>query len=76
MSQQNQQGKLVQLTGLWKGSDKNGNVTLTGSLGGARLLVFKNNYKKDEKHPDYIVYLAEKQKEQERAPAIEEEAPF
>jgi hypothetical protein len=66
---------LIQLTGLWKGTDKNGNPTLTGTLGGARVMIFKNNYKKEDKHPDYIVYLAEQQKKDEKGKA-EEPAQF
>jgi len=56
---------LVKATGLWTGKDKNGNPTLSGNLGGARVLIFKNNYKEEEKHPDYIMYFGQNEKKKD-----------
>ncbi len=59
--------KMIQLTGLWKNADKNGNPYLSGNLGGAVLMIFQNGHKKEMKHPDYVAYLAPK-KEKEKPP--------
>ena len=49
----------IKLTGLWKNTSKNGQVFYAGNLGpAARLLVFKNSFKKGEKEPDLVLYLA------------------
>lgn len=53
---ENNGGGLVQIGALWEsGSDK---VIASGYLGNARLLVLKNNYKKEDKHPDYVLCVA------------------
>ena len=58
----------IKLTGLWKNTDRNGNTYYAGSLGPTvRLLVFKNSYKKEEREPDLIVYLAPAEKREEGA---------
>lgn len=55
---------IIKLCGLWVGTDKNNEKMLSGTLGyGTKILVLKNAYKKSEKHPDFILYLAEAQKE-------------
>lgn len=51
---------LIQLTGLWEGTDKDGNLTLSGNFGNCRLVIFANGYKEEEKHPDFIAYIAKK----------------
>jgi len=49
----------VKITGLWKGTDKNGNPFLSGNLNQiSKLLVMKNTYKKAKNEPDYFIYLA------------------
>ena len=55
---------MIELTGLWERQDKNGNSVLSGYIGKAKLVIFKNTYKKTEKQPDYIAYISEKPKEQ------------
>jgi hypothetical protein len=64
--------EMVEITGLWKGKDKNGNTYMTGYMGNAKVLIFANTYKEEDKHPDYKMYIAPKKKEsnqdkQERA---------
>jgi hypothetical protein len=64
--------KMIPLTGLWKNTDKNGNPYLSGYLGGAVVMVFPNGHKKENKQPDYLVYVApkkEKEKPQEETPS-------
>jgi len=61
---------LIQLTGLWLNEGKRGKF-MSGSLGAARILVFRNTHKTDPKHPDYLVYIAPKKRESatDQAPA-------
>lgn len=43
--------------GLWKSTDKNGNSYLSGSIDVyGKIKIFKNSYKTEEKHPDYVIY--------------------
>ena len=48
---------------LWKKESKAGNVYLSGQIevngNKINLVVFKNNYKEQKKHPDYKIYLSE-----------------
>lgn len=57
--------KMIQLTGLWSNTSKDGETYLTGNLsGGVRIVVFKNKFKKEPKHPDYQVYLSPSEKKE------------
>lgn len=48
----------IRLTGLWKGTDREGNTFLSGNLNPiTNLVVMPNTFKKGEKEPDYFVYL-------------------
>ena len=58
---------MVKITGLWQNEDKKGNKYLSGSMGSAKVLIFKNNYKEQDKHPDYIMYLAPQKKKEEKS---------
>ena len=51
----------TRLTGLWKNKTKDGKTYLSGSLGLSRLLVLPNDYKRNEKDPDYNVLLCPKE---------------
>lgn len=56
---------MLQISALWK-KEKNGKTYLSGKLGNSNLLVFPNSYKEEDKHPDYLVYVAEaKRKDQQ-----------
>ncbi len=73
----------IKLTGLWKNKTKNGDAMLSGNLGGARIVILKNSYKKAENHPDYNLFIAEKEDRQEVGrgqsdppPPIEDDMPF
>lgn len=57
---------MIKVTGLWKNVDKNGKAYLSGYFGSAKILIFPNEYKKEEKHPDYILNIVENKKETER----------
>lgn len=52
------EGKLLRVTGLWVNTQRDGNQYLNGSLGGLRLFVFKNSYKKEgSNEPDYNLFV-------------------
>ncbi len=77
-------------TGLWKRKTQKGHDMLTGSIGDERIMIFKNEFKTEEKHPDYIIKFMPKTQpvlEQPQMPmmgslkqplanAPEEELPF
>lgn len=69
---------MVRLTGLWKNkSRKTGKDYLGGKLGAAQILIFKNEKKRGEKDPEYIMYAATPQRRdagQDAPPP--EEPPF
>ena len=54
---------LIELTALWERKNKNGELYFTGKLGKMNLLIMKNKFKKEEKHPDWIVYVGESSKD-------------
>lgn len=50
---------MIKLSGLWL-NEKNGKRYFSGTLGDAKVLIFKNDYKTEDKHPDYNMFLAPK----------------
>lgn len=46
----------AKLSGLWKNKDKNGKTYLSGSAGLAKFLVLPNDFKKEEKDPDFYLW--------------------
>ena len=77
---------MLKITGLWKGKDKEGNWYLSGNLNySTKIFVFANNYKKEDNHPDYLLYLdsvdkkvgqAQRQKPEYGTPPPEDGPPF
>ena len=56
----------VKLTGVWRHKDKNGNTYLSGALSGiSQLVILPNAYKRNDKDPDYLVYINESKKKGE-----------
>lgn len=55
---------MIEISGLWEGTTKKGDTYFSGYLGKAKVLIFKNNNKKEDNHPDYIIYLDEKKDSQ------------
>ena len=43
---------MINVTGLWKNKDKNGNTYYAGNMGGVRVLIFQNDKKGNDKAPD------------------------
>ena len=56
---------LIKGGGLWKNKDKNGNDYFSGNFTyGTKLLVMTNSYKDKDNDPDYMVYIAQKDKKE------------
>jgi hypothetical protein len=47
-------------TGLWMKKTQKGETMMTGTWEGDTIMVFKNSYKTEEKHPDYIIKFKKK----------------
>jgi hypothetical protein len=46
--------------GLWEKKDKNGNIMFCGKTkDGKKVMIFKNTYKKEDKHPDYNLMISD-----------------
>lgn len=77
----NQQG-MIKLCGLWKSQTKDGKTYYSGGLTySTNLLLFPNTYKKpDDKQPDLVLYLAKKEKKEDKPkpedPASSDDIPF
>jgi hypothetical protein len=70
-------GEMIKITGLWKNVSEKGEAFMSGSLGGAKVLIFKNSFKQEEKHPDYNMFFAAKEKkEAPEATVDDDEIPF
>lgn len=50
---------MVRIAGLWKNKQKDGKTYISGNLGGAKILIFENSFKAEDKHPDYTMYLVD-----------------
>lgn len=56
------QESLINVCGLWKHQTNQGEEYYSGTLGGAKILIFKNRHKQEERHPDFNMCMAPKQK--------------
>jgi hypothetical protein len=57
---------MLQLGGLWINESLSGKGKyMTGYLGNLKIMVFRNNFKTEDKHPDYVMYLTEKKRDTE-----------
>ena len=56
--------ELVPITGLWL-KEKDGKKYFQGYMGSAKILIFKNTHKTEEKHPDYQMYITAKDKQRD-----------
>jgi hypothetical protein len=58
----NENSGMIKLTGLWLNKTKAGKSYMSGTLGGAKVMIFKNDFKKDgDNQPDYNVFVAAKE---------------
>jgi len=76
MSNQTEESQLIELTGLWLNETKSGKKYFSGTLGGAKLLIFVNEYKEKDAHPDYKMFIAKKQKKEEGQQQDNKGVPF
>ena len=59
------ESKLVELFALWKNTSQSGETYLSGNLGNSKVLVLKNNRKEPgDNQPDYRVFVAHKERDQ------------
>jgi uncharacterized protein (DUF736 family) len=58
---------MINLTGLWKHTSKNGTEYLSGRIGGAKVMIFPVKDKKSDKSPDYTLCLTEFEKREDGA---------
>lgn len=49
---------MIKIGGLWLKEGKKGKF-FSGKFGNANVLIFKNTNKKEAKHPDYEIFIAE-----------------
>ena len=72
MSDETTKNELIEITGLWASKTSDGEKFLSGSLGRARILIFKNGFKTSDKHPDYRMYITKRRKQEDEnaAPAV------
>lgn len=77
------ESNLVKLTALWVNETRQGKKYMSGYLGDSRVLMFKNEHKTEDKHPDYVLYVApkdaKKEVKEETQPATEsfdDDMPF
>jgi len=56
----NNKSDMIRLTGLWENESAAGTVYLSGTLGGGKVLAFRNGFKEQDgaNAPDWILYLA------------------
>jgi hypothetical protein len=66
------ESKLVKLTGLWFNKQSN---TFSGKMGSAQIVIAKNKYKTEDKHPDWVLFVAPPRKKEEPKP-VEDVPPW
>lgn len=70
------QNSMVKITGLWRKETEKG-VHFSGPFGySANLLLFKNQYKKSEKDPDLVLYIAPKAEKKEKEEPKDDDISF
>lgn len=71
---QNKSNDLIKLTGLWKRKSKSGKVYYSGNLSStAKVLLFKNDNKENDRDPDLALYLARPGKKLQLETSVEPE---
>lgn len=63
---------LVKLSGIWVNKDKNGQVYMTGYLGNSRIVILRNSFKTEDKHPGYNMYVQNNVKQESEVDALDE----
>lgn len=65
---------LTKVGAFWLRDSKSGSKFMSGKIEqalpeGASLLVFKNSYKKEDRHPDYEIFVKQVEQTEDNAPA-------
>lgn len=76
-----EKGPMINATGMWLNKTKSGEAYFSGSMGGLKVMLFKNKFKKKDSQPDYQLVFGENKKKdapQEAAVAAggDEDVPF
>jgi len=68
MSEDRDNGGMIRLGGLWQNkTKKTGEMFLSGTFSpGVAMFVFKNKNKKEDKHPDYVLCIAQKEPKEKK----------
>ncbi len=80
-NKQQKKNKLRKIGALWLRTAKNsGDKYMSGVVdidgdNSIRVVVFKNGYKEETKHPDYVIYIQEEEHE-ENTPTSDDDIPF
>ena len=62
-----EQAAKVKIGGLWKKESKDGTVFYQGNLSySSNILIFKNKFKRNERDPDLLLYIAQKLKKEKK----------
>ena len=63
---------------LWRQKSKAGKEYMSGTINGVKVVVFANEYKKEDKHPDYRIFDQDERKEQQAPPPppSDDDLPF
>lgn len=68
---------MIKLSGLWLNTSKKGEKYFSGALGGGRIVILKNQFKKEgSNEPDYEMYLKENEPSQVKVEAKKDDDPF
>lgn len=70
---------MINITGLWINKSDKGETYMAGNLSyGARVLVFKNKNKRNDKDPDYNLVIAERKRDNDGGgtPPPQDDIPF
>jgi hypothetical protein len=68
MDSNNNHPARVRVCGLWRNKTRDGTTYLAGPWGSLRVAIFSNAYKRDEKDPDYVLYLSPSENRGTRKP--------
>ena len=67
----------IRLTGLWVKQGQQGEQYFEGTLGNASIRIYQNKYKQRDNQPDYLIYLNEKPRDNQRqAPRAQAQGPI
>lgn len=76
-------GGLTKIGALWLKTGANGkfmsgtmNLDESNPNGMVKVLVFKNNYKEEDRHPDYVVYVPNEELDRTKGPITDKDLPF